>query len=149
MKRGFSLAEVMLAVGLLAVVVMSVVALGISALRANRKALDTSAGQLVAASELQKTIYEATNAGPGAALWAQDNATVAMVTRVNKVGDTEFSVAIYASEITMTSGAPLGGAALNRAKKVDVLVTWWDAGSQGREGYGLLRSRSSRIVNGP
>ena len=142
------MAEVMLAVGLLGVVVLSVVALGISALRANRKALDSSAGQLVASSELQKTIYEAQNVGPGDPLWSRDNATDAMTTRVNKVGDTEFKVAIYATELRDASG-PLGGATRNRAKKVEVLVTWWDAGAEGRQGYGQLRTRRSRIVNGP
>lgn len=139
----------MLGVGLLSVVVLSVIALGISALGANRKALDTSAGQLVASGELQKAIYEAHNVGPGAPLWDRNNATVPMVTRVNRVGETDFSVAIYATDVQMATGAPLGGTGTNRAKKVDVLVTWWDAGTQGRQGYGLLKSRASRIVNGP
>ena len=46
--RGFGLAEVILALGLLAVAIMSIMGLSISALRTDSKAMETSAGRLIA-----------------------------------------------------------------------------------------------------
>ena len=140
--------EVLLAMALIAVVVLSVLGIGIGTINGTRKSLDTSAGQLVAETELQRAIYQADN-NSGDSLWAQNSATVPLRTYTSQVGSTAYQVALYAEDVVDTSGNPIGGASVNHAKKVDVLVSWWVASQTSRSGYGLLQVQNSRLLDGP
>ena len=145
--RAFTLAELMLAVGLIAVVVLSVLGLGISVLRGSRKAIDTTVGQQVAEGELQRVIYQA-EANTADPLWSQNSATTAYLTYPIVVKNTTFSVALYAQDLVDSStGLPLGNTTFNQSLKVDARVSWWD--SNGNQGYGNLQASASQVIDGP
>ena len=61
-KLGFSIAEVLLSLGLLTVVLLTLLGLATQALHTNRKNLDTAAGQLVADQALDIRLLKEINA---------------------------------------------------------------------------------------
>jgi Tfp pilus assembly protein PilV len=144
------MAELMLAVGLISVVVLAVLGLGISVLRGTRKSIDSTSGQQVAESELQRVIYaaESNTADP---LWSANSPTTPYTSYPVVVKSTSYQVAVYAQELVDSSTSlPLGNTTFNQSLKVDVRVNWWDTAGQGSQvGYGNLQASASQVVDGP
>lgn len=147
--RGFGLAEVILALGLLAVAIMSIMGLSISALRTDSKAMETSAGRLIA-DQVVKRLGDQLRAdttirgdflsgefvGPP---W--DKGTITN-------NHTVFNYQVFASTVRDAAGKPLGWEAEgNRLKKVDVEVWWTDETDRARQGYGRLEVRTTQLIS--
>lgn len=126
---------------LVTVVLLSLVALSLAALKSNRKATDSSTGQLVAEQRMDQLIY-GMQADATLAIWNHNLPTAYSVDQVN-LSNTDFLVAVYARDPDPTLVAP------NRLKRLEVVASWWGGDSSNRAGMGQLRARFVRIVREP
>ena len=142
-KRGFTLAELLFAVGLLVLVVLTILAISLSTIRTNQKADLLDHASQVADRLIKETIYGIENdlpAGMTAGFWAASGQWVAPTPLTVGGVDYEYSISV----------SPVGSfLAPNRLKKVDLQLWWWDSRSQGgeREGYGRMELHTSRVVH--
>jgi len=142
-KPGFTLAEVILAIGLVAVVILTVVGLTLAAIRSNTKAAVLGQATQVSDTLLKETIYGVENdlpPGTRASFWAAAGPWIPPK-RVT-MGGTEYEYNISVN--------PVGGFATpNRLAKVELHLFWWDSAAQGgeREGYGRLELHVARLVH--
>lgn len=145
MRRGFTLAEVLIAVGLLAVVILAIAALTISAVRSNQKAAMLGPASQVTDTLVNQTIYQVDSdvpAGTRASFWGHNGAAPWMSDSLT-AGGVDYDYIIYLNDVP---GFPNPG---NRVKKMDLVLWWWDSRSQSgdRQGYGRLQMRATRLVN--
>jgi hypothetical protein len=149
--RAFSMAELILSLGFFAIVVLVLIALSITVLRTDSKALETSAGSLVADRLMAQTIAglkaddpagirdEFLSAEPSANPWRQGQVTN---------HHTIFYYTITVSTVKDGAGQPLGAeAGGNRLKKMDVHVRWAGQDRSGRTGFGQLEVWAAQLVN--
>jgi Tfp pilus assembly protein PilV len=148
-NKAFTLAELLLAVGLISIVVLTVLGLGISVLSGTRKSIDTTVGQQIAEAELQRSIYQAEDSSSDP-LWSASSPSDSFQNYTIAVKSTSYAVALYAQDLYDSStGLALGNSTFNKSKKVDARVTWWNTGGVGRTGYGLLQASASQVIDGP
>ena len=153
-RQGFTLPEIVFALGLLLVAVLSAALLGFSTLASNRKATDTQSGALVASQVLDSEIQAAAQ-DPTSAFWNQNSALTVYETQTVTAGVTPYQARIYVSNVTIAADNTIPGApatpapAAQTLKRVDVTVNWWDSQTKNRQGYGQLETRACRMVYGP
>jgi len=140
-RVAFSLAELILAIALVTIVLLTLVALSLTAMKSNRKATDSSTGQLVAEQRVDQLVY-GMQSDTTAAIWGHNLPSAYSVDQVN-VSNTDFTVAVYARDPDPALVTP------NRLKRVEVVTSWWNAGSSNRAGIGELEARFVRIVREP
>lgn len=148
-SRGFSLPEVILALGLLAVAILSLLAVSVSTLRSDSKALETAAGRLIA-DQVMKRLLDQMAEDPAVResflsgdfqLQPWDQGTL---THDNTV----FSYTILARTVRDGAGDPVGKEAPgNRLKKVDIKVWWTDEANRTRQGYGRLQVETTQLIS--
>ncbi|MGE0492300.1 MAG: hypothetical protein AB7S38_24015 [Vulcanimicrobiota bacterium] len=161
--RGFTLLEVLLAIGLAAVVVLTLLALGAQSLRASQKSGDSDKALMVADNVLERVVAHVKADDPagcrdsfwndaGTAPWIPPWDANTSVT----VEGTEYRYTIFTSRVTnQLNGQVLGtgpaGSEVpdNGLKKVDIVVEWWDEPNGSHQGYGLLEVRLTRLVKRP
>lgn len=151
MKRcGFSLAELMLALGITSLAILSVGLVLLSILRSDRKTLDTALGGLVARQVLDRTMDRVRAdqpAGTKAQFWGSDFVSTPFEAGNITNNGTAFHYEVRAETVVNTGGDDVGGGLTsNRLKKVDVLITWWGSEQNDRTGYGELKVQTSRVV---
>lgn len=134
--RAFTLAEVMLALGLATVILLSLVSLSAVALQSTQKGSDALAAEECAHAVLERFVYGLEGAGPS--FWTQTSYASPYATDDVQVGSTT-----YSSKLNI---APVSG--VNGLLKVQVQVSWW-AGEKGRTGYGQLTREAVRFVARP
>ena len=144
--RGFTLLEIIIALGLLLLAILTVCALSLSTLTSHQKASDTATGQLVASQVLDQEIQGALN-NTTAALWGQNSLTTIYETQTVKSGVTSFVASVYVSNVTLAADPNTGIAA--QLKRVEVAVNWWDSQNTANQGYGKLEARAYRMIYGP
>ena len=130
-----------MAIALVTVVMLTLVALSLTAMKSNRKATDSTTGQLLAEQRVDQLVY-GMQSDNTLAIWGHNLPTAYSVDQVN-VSNTEFTVAVYARDPDATLVTP------NRLKRVEVVTSWWGAGSGNRAGMGKLEARFVRIVREP
>jgi prepilin-type N-terminal cleavage/methylation domain-containing protein len=135
-RRGFTLAEVLLALGLGAVALLAALSLGAVAVSNQRKSIDLSAAYVLADSELQRCIYEA-GSSAGDPLWAHHDAQNPLRAYERTSGATVYRLGLYVTDAAPPSATKL--------KKLDLRVHWWDE----RPGYGWLHAELTRTLQGP
>lgn len=155
-RRGFSLAEVLLAIGLLAIALLAIVGQSTLVAQANQKSDDNSVAYDVADSLLERVARESSEDQPpgrNLAVWSQSDPNVPFEEDVVVVGFTEYKYEIYVYDVAnAASGATLGtgptGAETpdTKLKRVNVKVEWWGGEEQERTGTGKLRAETSRLV---
>ena len=143
-RRGFSLAEILLALGLITIVVLTLLALSLQSLKTNQKINDTTAGQLVAEQVLERIAYQAESSNT-AAVWPINNPLAPYSADQVTVGDSVFNVTVYATDVTDSSGLMI---APKRLKELDATVIWQND-QQGKAGQGNLRIQATRLVHEP
>lgn len=145
-QRGFSLAELILAMGTLAVCVLTILVLVVSLTRTSRKSVDTSVAHLAAEQILTQLTYDA-QWNDHAAFWDTPNHTPYRQGQVI-VNRTDYTYELDAIEVRDTSSVPIGnGLGFNRLKLVTLRLSWWNGDSQNRAGYGRLNTEVKRIVH--
>lgn len=153
-RLAFSLAEVLLSVGILAMALVALFNLAGSALKNSSRTENLSVAGDVAEQQLSRAIYGALNDDPSGArqeFWDSNFVDNPWRQGSSQVNSMDFHYLIYAQTVNdALSGKPLGtsNAKSNRIKKVDIVV-WWmhSAPDGGRQGYGRLRTGASRLVN--
>jgi Tfp pilus assembly protein PilV len=143
--RGFTVAEVVLALALISVTVLTLLGLCLRTLQASRKTIDTGSGQMVLEQALE-AVAQAAESSDAAAVWASNSATTPYSSDPVLLNDVTYLVSVYATDVVAASGLPF--AADKRLKLLRATVEWRDL-PQGRMGYGLLRASSTRLVHEP
>ncbi|MBI3926838.1 MAG: hypothetical protein HY319_14980 [Armatimonadetes bacterium] len=142
------MAELILSIGFFAVAILAILALSVSIARTDSKAVETSAGTLVADRLLQRTlasIYADQPAGARDTFWAIDHVSPPWEEGTIQTNGNQFQYVIYATTVNDSAGTEIGSLAEdNLLKKVDIRVWWW---GQQRTGYGRLEVRNSRLVS--
>ena len=134
--RGYSLAEVLLALGLAAIVVLALVGLSLTALRGNQKSVDLTLADGLANSVLSQQIYQAQST-PGASFWLSNSDTNPYSQSSNSVGNQDYVLSLYVSDSNAAAGL----------KRCRLRVDWW--GGDDRQGYGRLHTEAVRLVSLP
>ncbi len=146
-SRGFTLAEILISTGVLAVAMLGLLSLCATGLKANKKSVTTLTAAQVADRQLKRAIAKAVvediPAGSRERFWDEEYSypSRAWATGKETVGSTDFSYAIYASTLPLTTTVTA-----NRVKRVDIAVWWWSEDGR-REGYGRLQQQACRLVN--
>jgi prepilin-type N-terminal cleavage/methylation domain-containing protein len=151
-KSGFSLVEVIIAMGLLGVGILTVIGLFGQMTKDAQKATDTGAGVLAAESVLNRTISEILrDAGPvtRADFFDLDSPPEAPIQGTITANRTIMTYEITYRTLQDTGGVALGSALPeNRTKVVELTMWWWtDGPDSSRAGYGFLRTSASKMVN--
>ncbi len=154
--RGFTLAEVLLAIGLIAVALLALIGHSTLLMGAAQKSDDTSVAAAVARSHLDRLASQVAldqPSGQRQRVWAQTSSTAPFVTVNERVGSTEYQVEVFVSDIVNArTGFPLGTGPTGaenpktRLKQIEAVVTWWDSKTQDRPGYGKLEHRAARLL---
>lgn len=142
--RGFTVAEVLLALALITIAVLTLLGLSLYSLNASRKSRDVTAGQMVAEQTLERLVYEA-DTNPASTLWSQNSQTVPYQQQQVTMEPSVFNVTVFVSNVVDTGGQFVAG---SRLKRLESLVVWQDA-QNGKSGYGQLRVRATRLVHEP
>ncbi len=151
-RSGFSLIEVVLAMGLLAVGILTVLGLFGQLSKEAQKASDTGAGILAAESVLNRTVHEILDdTGPvsRADFFGNDSPPAAPIQGTITANRTVMTYEITYRTVQNTAGGGLGAALPeNRTKQVDITMWWWTENADShRAGYGFLRTSATKLVN--
>ena len=138
-RRGFSLAEVLLALALAAILVLLSVALSLTAMKGNQKGSDLTLAQSLAHQWMAQEIYQAQH-NAGAGFWASNSDAAVYSSQELSLGPQRFTLSYYVSDASDTSAPNL--------KKVRLRLSWW-GGELNREGYGKLSTEVVRFVSRP
>lgn len=143
--RGFTVAEVVLALALISVTVLTLLGLCLRTLQASRKTIDTGSGQMVLEQALE-AVAQAAEKSDSAAVWGTNSASLPYSSDAILLNQTTYQVTVYATDVAVTSGVPF--AADKRLKLLRATAVWRDQ-QQGRMGYGVFRASSTRLVHEP
>lgn len=145
-SKGFTLSEVLIAMGVLMVAVLSVAAISFSALASSQKNSDSQTGTLLARQVLETSIEDARK-NLTAPFWGQNSAATAYQTDTIQVGNTPFHCQVFVTDVNVAADPDLGTTPAFPLKRVDVVVDWWDQPNQSRAGFGKLSTRTYRVVS--
>ena len=140
--KGFTLAEVLLALLLISVAILTLLALSLQTLSASRKNVDTMGGQLVAEQVLEK-LANVAEITPESPLWYASDPLTPYRNDILTQGDTAYNVSIYISDVA--GFPPTPG---QRLKLLQADVVWQDQ-PQGKARQGTLRISTSRLLREP
>jgi Tfp pilus assembly protein PilV len=148
-SSGFSLAEILLAMGLAAVALLALVGQNTLLLSSNQKQDDTSVANDVAYSIIEQVSSEF-RYDPAVRTAAFGHNSVINPFREDTVtvGNTDYSYELFLSDVQDTaSGSAVGSGATGvhttRLKKAEIVVTWW---GQEKQGMGKLEIKGTRFV---
>lgn len=152
--RGFSVAELVVCLGLLAIMSLAIVALILQLLRGSDKESHLAAGNVLAEQIMTERLQAIfSDSVPGLTkdqFFDTDSPPAAPLEGIVVLGTTEFTYQMSYQTIFNTGGVPVGGdvADTNRLKRVDIKVWWWtDDPDNPRAGHGYLRTTATRFVN--
>lgn len=151
---GFSLAEVLLAMGTFTLVILTMIALIISLNRGSRKSIDLAAAQFAADQVITILVDRAQkNQPPGehSRFWDNDYSAPGAAYQEGSLtaNRTEFFYRMDATTARDATNNPINDdLPFNRVKLVQVEIYWWNPSSTAtRAGYGRLTTRASRLVH--
>jgi Tfp pilus assembly protein PilV len=145
-RRGFTVAEILLALALISVVVLTLLGLALHSMTAGRKTRDLSAGQMVAEQVLERLVYDAESHNTDtdkAALWSHADPNQIYAQTQVTVEPSVFNVTTYVSDVNAAEFSPLQK---KRLKRIQCVVVWQDA-PEGKAGYGRLEVRATRLLH--
>ncbi|MBQ7568515.1 type II secretion system protein [bacterium] len=150
-STGFTLMELLLAISIIATVMLYLIGIFTTGLRANRKAVDLTAGTLVAESVISQELYGILSDPDKSSSFFSHvyGSTTPCVQGTTTLSSTKFTYKMFVNDVSGFNDAN------NKMKKVDVQVWWWnnenaDANSQAasfRQGYGVVSVGLTRLVN--
>jgi len=147
--RGFSLAEVILCLGILAVALVMTVNLFLSVQRGGDKNRHTATGTLVAETVLNQFLHDVYQGVHPTLTKATFFSADASLSGSLALSSTEYFYQIDYQTVVSTAGTELGaGLGGNRLKAVQVTCWWWGAGpTSQRSGQGKLSVQLRKLVN--
>ncbi|MBT9584315.1 hypothetical protein IV102_13315 [bacterium] len=138
-EKGYTLAEVLLAIFFAIVIFLTLVGLGLTTLAGGQKTSDLSLAQSAAHELLESAIYEASDL-PGSAFWLSTSDSNPYSLSQVASGRQAYTVALYLSDAT-DPGTPT-------LKRCRIRLSWW-GGESDRAGYGQLHTEAVRYVSKP
>jgi hypothetical protein len=92
-------------------------------------------------------------AGRKQQVWDQDSTTQPFLNVTEKVGNTDYQVDLFVSDVkNVATGQILGTGpsgtenAKTRLKQVEAVIHWWDSEQTSHRGYGRLELRAARLL---
>lgn len=148
-KRGFSLAEVILCLGILAIALVMTVNLFLSVQRGGDKNRHTATGTLVAETVMNQFLHDVYQGVHPTLTKAAFFGADASLSGNLVLGNTEYFYQIDYQTVVSTAGTDLGaGLSGNRLKAVQVTCWWWGvAPTSQRSGQGKLSIQLRKLVN--
>ncbi len=145
-RRAFSIAEVVLALGLVCLVILGVALLALSMIRSRTESSDRVVTTSAAAQILDDLAVQAQNDSD---FWENDFTASPYREGKTTVGKLEYHYKLLASTVRDSSGVPVGNALpKNRLKLLELQVSWFDTeASGGRQGYGKLSASVTKLVS--
>lgn len=149
--RAFSLAELVLCLGILAIALISITSLFIGLFRSSDKSSHSATGESVAITVLNKQLHDIfLGLHPTltkAAFFASDSPPA--ITGSLVLSNTEYQYQIdHVTIQSAVSGGDLGaGLSGNRLKAVTVTCWWWGNAGSNRAGQGKLMVQTRMLVN--
>ena len=134
LKKGLTLAEVLLSLGLCVVVVLSAIALSISALRSNNKSSDSITAQSRAGQVLEEFVYALPPSN--ASFWSQSSFSSPYQQDATQIGDKTYNSQVFLTSLGSTSPG-LFRCSVN---------TTWQGGQAGAAGQGKQVVEVARIL---
>lgn len=134
LRKGLTLAEVLLSLGLCVVVVLASIALGIAAMRSNSKSSDSITAQARAGQVLDEFIYGLPPSD--AAFWSQSSFSNPYQQDITQVGANNYTSQIFLTSLGSTSPG-LFRCSVN---------TTWQGGQAGAAGQGTQVVEVARIL---
>ena len=130
----FSLAEIILSLGLCVVAVLSAIALGISASQSNQKLTDQAIATGLANQEMNQLIY----ALPASTdpFWNLTTFGSPYESDTVQLGRMPFQVSIFLQDLS----------SMGSGMRMALVNVSWDSGVQGRTGYGMQSVQASRLI---
>ena len=142
---GFSLAEMIMSIGILSTALLLVVGVFTYLFNASQKAVDLTAGTVVSESVMQGFVNRIQYDPSTSAAFFQHSYSEGSVIETGsyKLNQADFTYRIYANDVgALTLGAQM--------KQLTVVCTWWDSGGGAaggaRTGYGQLQVEMTRFM---
>lgn len=155
-RYGFTLSEVLLAMGLVAIALLALIGHSTVLLGAAQKSDDTSVAASVARSHIDRLAQEVLldqPAGRRDQVFDENDAVTPFHTAAEKVGFTDYAVELFVTDVINTVTAqrlgtgPTGAENPNtRLKQIQVTIRWWDVAGEKRAGYGRLELHAARLL---
>jgi len=137
-KYGYTLAEVLLSLGICVTFLLTAVDLSISALRSNQKSTDQMTAEALAGQSAELFIYGLPSSSSDP-FWSTTTYSSPYLQDSVTLGNSTFSEDIYLTDL---SSVTVG------LKEVKVVVSW-GSGAAGRTGYGSQAVEATRVVSWP
>lgn len=142
---GFSLAEMIMSIGILSTALLLVVGVFTYLFNASQKAVDMTAGTVVSGSVMQGIVNRINyDTATNTAFFQHAYAEGSLIeTGTYKLNQADFTYRIYAHDVgALTLGAQM--------KQLTVVCTWWDSGGSvpggARAGFGQLQVEMTRFM---
>lgn len=156
-KTAFTLAEVLLALGLITIAILALLAQDTYLLSSNQKLDDTTIACDVATSALARTTQQIERDQPAnrlATAWASNDTLTPFAIGTERVGTTDYSYEVFITDVVnQTNGKILGSGSTGtenpdtRLKLLTVSVTWWDQKKGGSSAArGSLKTEQSKLL---
>ncbi|MCA9781616.1 MAG: hypothetical protein KC800_33090 [Candidatus Eremiobacteraeota bacterium] len=159
----YSLAEVLLALGLLSIALLALVGQSTLLVKSNQKADDRSIALDLSRQVIERASQSAETdnpAGRNADIFNYTSAANPFVRDTERIGFTDYDYELYITDVTnQMSGSILGSGPTGtesthvRLKLFQAKVYWWNGETQSRTEYGKLEVETSRLIkvtaNGP
>lgn len=155
-RKGFSLAEVLLAFALVSIALLALMGQSMVLVNSSQKHDDHMVAADVARSISERLVREVLNdqpAGRRQAVWQHDSVNNPFDQGQETIGGTVYSYQLFVANVVNSgTSAPLGTGdsgdldAVTRLKRIDVTVTWWGSDTQDRAGYGNLKVETTRLL---
>ncbi len=150
MKRGFTTAELLIAVAIIVTALLLILATFTSVLRSSEKSENLATGSILAEAvvnqQIETLLYDPASR---TAFFNSPGLPPSPILGTVNLEGTVFTFEITHATVNRNGGGTIGdGLAENRLKKIDAVV-WWmvDDPDEQRQGSGYLRTEFSRVLN--
>ena len=147
--EGFSLAEVLLAIGLVSIALLALVAQGTVLVGASQKQENRTAGIDVARSIIAQEQAKLFN---DASAFSHSSVVNPLSQGIEQVGATDYNWELYLIDIAdadtgePVGTGPAGAESSTKLKRMEVRVSWWNQDNPVRQGVGKLETRLAQLV---
>ena len=152
----YSLAEVLLALGLLSIALLALIGQSTLLVKSNQKADDRSVALDLSEQVIKRVSQSAhTDTPPGrnADIFNFSSASTAFLNNQERIGFTDYDYELYISDVeNQLSGAVLGTGLTGtesthvKLKLFQAKVYWWSGKTESRAEYGKLEVETSRLI---
>ncbi|MHB2017116.1 MAG: type II secretion system protein [Candidatus Xenobia bacterium] len=166
-RRGFSIMELVVAVGIMGTAVLLIIGIFFTLFHISQKSVDKVAGFTIAESLLVQEAYQICGDPSGANAFWQNTPANPLCAGTYQVNNASYFYRMYAAdEVLVNSGStPFTGLYWNdpnnqppinpiNPRRLDILLWWWDAGAgtsvtltqASRQGYGIMHVQDSMLL---